>query len=147
MTSDSDIYTRQEIAEATRDHVRTIHAIRRDALIAAVSADMSLTHFSPVPLSRSAACTHENWHDCECRYSENEQEAYLRLVEEAIADRIMRNTVRFEGWLRGGVTPEQMRDAGLRAIADNDEIMLSAMRGEVPAEPDDDGHQDDDDAA
>jgi hypothetical protein len=42
----------------------------------------------------------------------------MQLIEEAIADRILRNAQRFYDWLHHGYTPEQIRELELREIQD-----------------------------
>jgi hypothetical protein len=57
--------------------------------------------------------------DCDCRPMTAEEHAgSMRLIEEATADRILRNAQRFYDWLHHGYTPGEIRDLELREMQD-----------------------------
>jgi hypothetical protein len=97
---------------------------RRAALTAAMYAD----HALPPPLTGGtpAACTHDRGDDnCHCKFSDDEYEGNIRLIEEAATDRIMRTAQRFYLWITAGLTMADEHHAAfldmLDAGADGDD--------------------------
>jgi hypothetical protein len=95
---------------------------RRRALLSAVYAEHGLPH-EPVMVGEPAACQHDRPGDdeCHCRFTPDEYEGNVRLIEDAVADRILRNAQRFYDWIAHDLTPQHKQDYELRLMQDGDD--------------------------
>jgi hypothetical protein len=117
MTMTPRNFAESDLAKEIADRVQTIEQARNHALQAAVYADHQLP--SPVLPDKIADCTHPRNEDCDCyKMTVDEHAGNVRLMEEATADRILRNAQRFFDWITMGLTPERAREHELRAMQD-----------------------------
>jgi hypothetical protein len=119
MTTTPRDFAESDLGKELIASLQTVEQVRNHALQAAVYAEHQLP--GAMITDKIADCTHARDENCGCyRMTPEEWAGNARLMEEATADRILRNAQRFFDWLTHGLTPELKREYELREMQDGD---------------------------